>query len=263
MSAPAGAASSGTVADRAAGRAQAPNRRERARAATLEEIKQTALELMREEGTANVRFSDIARAMGLTAPALYRYFADRDELLTALVVDSFDHLATQLAAALDAAATDDLGLRLFTACTAYRRWASANPQRFSLLFGTPVPGYVAPEGPTLEAAHRAMATLQDLVLAAMRRGELRAPLVPEVGPAMVECAAVKAAATGRDIPPAAFQGMLHVWTTLHGFTSLEVYGHFSEVTPGARDELFAVQIRAAAMSAGLPVPPPLPPKDSA
>ena len=65
------------------------SRRERARAATIEEIKATALEQMRESGTTDIRFTDIARAMGMTPPALYRYFADRDELLSALIVDGF------------------------------------------------------------------------------------------------------------------------------------------------------------------------------
>jgi AcrR family transcriptional regulator len=59
------------------------------RAATIEEIKQTALRLMREHRTTDVRFSDIARAMGMTPPALYRYFGDRDELLSALIADAF------------------------------------------------------------------------------------------------------------------------------------------------------------------------------
>ena len=47
---------------------------------------------MREQGTTDVRFTDIARVMGMTAPALYRYFADRDELLTALITDAYDDL---------------------------------------------------------------------------------------------------------------------------------------------------------------------------
>ena len=69
-----------------------PTRRERARTATVEEIKSTALALMREQGTTDVRFTDIARVMGMTPPALYRYFADRDELLTALITDAYGNL---------------------------------------------------------------------------------------------------------------------------------------------------------------------------
>ena len=69
------------------------SRRERVRASTLAEIKGCALDLMREQGSTQVHFSDIARAMGMTAPALYRYFADRDDLLTALIRDAYNDLA--------------------------------------------------------------------------------------------------------------------------------------------------------------------------
>ena len=244
-----------TAADRAAGRAQVPNRRERARAAMLEEIKQTALELMGDHGTTDVRFVDIARSMGLTAPALYRYFADRDELLTAMVVDSFDHLAATLAAARDDVPADDLGGQLLAMCRAYRHWASNSPQRFALIFGQPVPGYAAPQdGPTTEAAGRAMGILAGIVVSAIQRGELRQPVVREVGTTLCALAANKAAEMGVDIPEATYQAMLHTWAALHGFTCLEVYGHFSWMDAAARDELFTAQIRASAISGGLPVP---------
>src|SRR5215510_16201657 len=71
---------------------RAPTRRERVRAATIEEIKATALRLMHDQGSADLRFSDIAREMGMTAPALYRYFSDRDALLSALVADAYNDL---------------------------------------------------------------------------------------------------------------------------------------------------------------------------
>ena len=246
---------SGTAADRAAGRVAAPNRRERARAAMVGEIKQTALELMRESGTTDVRFADIARAMGLTAPALYRYFTDRDELLTAMVVDSFDDLGADLAEARESVHADDLSGRLLATCRAYRRWAAENPQRFALIFGMPVPGYAAPiDGPTTEAAKRAMANFESLVIAAMKRGDLRAPIVREVGPALAACMTMKEAETGTGIPPETYQAMLLTWGALHGFTCLEAYGHLGWLEPQARDELFTAQIRAAAMCAGLPLP---------
>jgi len=246
-----------SAADRAHGRAPAPNRRERARAAMLDEIKETALELMREQGTPDVRFSDIARAMGLTAPALYRYYANRDELLTDLIVDAFNDLAEHLAGAVGEVPADDVGGRLFAAASAYRRWASAQPLQFALVFGQPVAGYAAPEqGPTTEAAQRAMANLGALVTLAIERGELREPLVREAGPAVAACAAVKSAGMGHEIPPTTYQAMMHAWAGLHGFTCLEAYGHLKWLGPQACDEIFAAQIRAAALAVGLPEPRP-------
>src|SRR6478752_4596360 len=119
-------------------------RRERARAATLAEIKQTALELMRENGTTDVRFTDIARVMGLTPPALYRYYADRDELLTDMITDGYHDLAAALAVAVGASEPADPAAHLLLVAQAYRSWVLADPQRFTLLFGLPVPGYAAP-----------------------------------------------------------------------------------------------------------------------
>ncbi len=148
-----------------------PTRRERTRAATIEEIKQTALQLMHTQGTTDLRFSDIAREMGMTAPALYRYFADRDELLTAMIVDAYNDLGDAVAKARDQVPVDDPTGRLYAVGQAYRAWARAEPQRFALILGMPVPGYAAPEGgPTTEAAQRAMAQLKALFFDAAEQG---------------------------------------------------------------------------------------------
>jgi AcrR family transcriptional regulator len=230
-------------------------RRERVRAATIAEIKETALALMHEQGTTNVRFTDIARAMGMTPPALYRYFADRDELLTALITDGYDDLGAAVAAAREAVHDDDLAGRWLAGAQAYRRWAKQQPHQFALLFGLPVPGYSAPEdGSTTEAAQRAMGQLAAVFIAALQRGILRPPELGDVSPAMVWCAEQKADDLGAALPPATFQALLHTWATVHGFVSLEANGHFDWMEPDARDELFTSQMILAATTAGLPVP---------
>src|SRR3712207_6820802 len=108
-------------------------RRERARAATIAEIKQTALDLMREQSTTDIRFTDIARVMGMTPPALYRYYADRDELLTELIADSYGHLGEAIAVARDNVPVADIWGRWLATASAYREWARSEPQRFSLI----------------------------------------------------------------------------------------------------------------------------------
>jgi AcrR family transcriptional regulator len=233
----------------------AGGRRERARAATIEEIKDTARRLMRDQQTTDVTLSDIARAMGMTPPALYRYFDDRDDLLSALITDAFRDLGGRLAEARESVPGDDLGGRWMAAASAYRRWASSEPQQFALILGLPVPGYVAPEeGPTTEAAKAAMAQLADLFVTALSRGQLGQPLVREVDPSVVECAHGEKP-DFHDVPPENFQAMLHAWASLHGFTSLEAYGHLDWIKPEARDAVFRGQVRLAAMAAGLPTPP--------
>src|SRR3954453_23931209 len=121
------------------------SRRERVRAPTRAEIKGCALNLMREQGSTQVHFSDIARAMGMTAPALYRYFADRDDLLTALIRDAYNDLAEVVNAAVSPVAPDDDWGRLRAGMQAYRSWGHPQPERFTLIFGLPIPGFVVDE----------------------------------------------------------------------------------------------------------------------
>ena len=254
-----------------------PSRRERARAATIAEIKQTGLRLMAETGTTDLRFSDIAREMGMTAPALYRYFADSAELLTALIVDAYDDLGEVVRSAREEVPDDDMWGRLLAVSQAYRVWAREEPQRFALILGMPVPGYCAPEeegaAPTTEAAKRAMGQLQVHFLDAVRLGVLGPPQITEVDEAFT-AGLVEAHGDDNRMPgvapdlegddpavqqamdPATFQAMLNTWASLHGFTSLEAYGHLNWLTPEARDALFVNGVRLAARAAGLPDQPP-------
>lgn len=235
------------------------SRRERARAATVDEIKQTALALMREHGTTDFRFSDIARAMGMTAPALYRYFADRDELLTALIVDAYDDLGAAVAEQRDQVPRADPGGRFHVVAQAYRRWASAEPTRFALILGLPVPGYAAPEeGPTTEAARRAMAQLKSLFYDAADQGLLGEPLFDVNSEPLSLFVGWRddplKSGGGPDLPASTFQAIVHCWASLHGFTSLEAYGHLDWLPEDVRDALFTANMRHVAEAAGLPAP---------
>jgi AcrR family transcriptional regulator len=229
------------------------SRRERARAATMAEIKQTALELMREQGNTDIRFSDIARAMGLTPPALYRYYADRDELLTDMITDAYRDLGAALRVPVHAEQPADPQTHLLLVAAAYRAWALDDPQRFALIFGPPVPGYAAPEdGPTVEAAQDAMANLAEVVHRAAAQGALGEPIVTGVDPQTRDnlSSKEKAGSVGGDLPLATHQAMLHAWASLHGFVCLEAYGHIDWFTPEAREGLFRRQIELAGLAMG-------------
>jgi AcrR family transcriptional regulator len=241
--------------------ARAAPRRERIRAATIDEIKQTALQLMRDSGTIDIRFTDIARAMELTPPALYRYFADRDALLNELIADAYTTLGQEVAAARDAVPEADLFGRFLAVAQAYRHWARREPQQFALIFGLPLPGYVAPEnGPTTEAAKRAMTELSRLFLEARDQGKLGRPLLTDVVASLREAATAKHSQQAdhhpgevvEEIPAESFQAMLHAWASLHGFTSLEAYGHLDWVGVDAVEGLFVGQVKLAARAAGIP-----------
>ena len=228
-------------------------RRERQRAATIEEIKQVARGLMRDHGGTEVRFTDIAKEMGMTPPALYRYYADRDELLTDLIADAYRELGATVAEARERCAADDVAGRWLAAGKAYRDWARREPAQFALILGMPLPGYVAPEeGPTTDAARDAMAQLAALFLRAAELGVLGDPLVTEVSDEMVDCAREKHVELSDLISPATHQAMIGAWATLHGATCLDVYGQFDWMPEDAREELFEATVRSAALAAGFP-----------
>ncbi|HEX5613826.1 MAG TPA: TetR/AcrR family transcriptional regulator [Acidimicrobiia bacterium] len=228
---------------------QVPTRRERVRAATIEEIKATAMRLMRETGP-DLRFADIAREMGVTAPALYRYFADRDELLSALMVDGFHEFSAALTTALDATDPDDLAGRVRAAATAYRAFAKADPQRFALLFGLPNPGYEHSSHTSGHAAGATMARLEQLPRAVIEHHELPTPLVREVGPTLASEVVTAQAAEGARIPAPAYQALLHFLATVHGFACLESFEHLNWFSEEARDELFDAQIELLVLAMG-------------
>ena len=235
----------------------APTRRERARAATVAEIKHTALELMRSQGNTDVRFSDIARAMGLTPPALYRYYADRDELLTDMITDAYRDLGAATLVPARSQESADPHAHLLLVAGAYRAWALDDPQRFALIFGPPVPGYAAPEeGPTVEAAQDAMANLAEVVHRASVRGVLGEPIVTAVEADTLAALTgqEKSGEIGRELPVATHQAMLHAWAALHGFVCLEAYGHLDWFTPAARDGLFRSQVQLAGLALGFAAP---------
>jgi AcrR family transcriptional regulator len=125
--------------------------RESQRQDTREEIKAFARQQMAAEGTAALSLRAIARDMEMTAPALYRYFPSREDLITALIVDAFNALADALEAADAAPTQQDYGSRLRAVLMAYRGWALEHPTDFQLIYGNPIPGYSAPRELTVPA----------------------------------------------------------------------------------------------------------------
>ncbi|MFN8076625.1 MAG: TetR/AcrR family transcriptional regulator [Kineosporiaceae bacterium] len=122
--------------------AQAASRRDRVRASTVDEIKRTARALLRGQGPAAMSLRAIAREMGMTAPALYRYFPSHEDLASALVCDLYEELADVMAAVRDTLPADQPQVRLIAIAFTFRDWSVANPHEFGLVFGTPLPALV-------------------------------------------------------------------------------------------------------------------------
>src|SRR4051812_37874978 len=124
--------------------AEPRSRRDRVRADTVREIKDTARRVLVEHGGEGFALRAIAREMGLSAPALYRYFDSREDLVEHVVADLYDELCAHLEDARDAAAPATPPVRLLACSRAFRRWAITHHQEFGLLFGGTANGVLLP-----------------------------------------------------------------------------------------------------------------------
>jgi AcrR family transcriptional regulator len=147
-----------------------------------EAIKETAWKQAAEYGAAALSLRAIARELKITAPAIYNYFPSRDELVTALIVDAYNSLADAQEASLVNIAVDKYSARLSALGLAYREWAVTYPQRYQLIFGTPIPNYRAPENITVPAAARGLIPLTRVVQEIASSGNLRAERLAKMTP---------------------------------------------------------------------------------
>ncbi|MGW3345760.1 TetR/AcrR family transcriptional regulator [Nonomuraea rubra] len=227
------------------------SRRERLRAETAREIKETAMALLAEGGPGAVTLRAIARRMGMTAGALYGYHATRDDLLTALIDDVYTGLMDEIDQACGALPAEDAAGRLLAWAETFRGWATANPEGFRLVYGEPVPGYRPPPGgPAPDAERRACAGLVSLVAAAWPHAAGRQPPGghdwSDFGPGLAD--EVRASHPG--LPPAAVAVALRVWGRMHGLVALEVHGHLRTQTRHP-EKLYREEIRDLVASLGL------------
>jgi AcrR family transcriptional regulator len=208
------------------------------------------------EGAAALSLRSIARDLGMAPSALYRYFDGRDALLSALILAAYEALATEAERAADLveaqAAYEAAGdaERWLAVPRALRLWAVAHPHQWGLIFGTPVPGYEAPQDTVEPYARVALALVRPLV-AAKESGRLRLDREPR--PVSDELAAAVAPVTVGLLPGMPLEKVvlaLGAWTTIVGTISLEVFGHWRNTVldPGL---LFEAAMRQVAEEMGL------------
>jgi AcrR family transcriptional regulator len=218
-----------------------PTMRERYRAQVRQEVKEVALHQLAEAGPGGISISAISKQLGVSGPALYRYFASRDDLLTELVIDAYDDLANALTVAISKVPTDDPRGRFEALARAYRRWALAEPHRYRLLFGPPLPGYEAHAQRLVEASWAAMHLLLDILR------EFGAGAASLSQPLAAELTAWTLPHHPGIEPAVALRAVL-VWSQLHGIVGLEIAGNFASMSIDT-DQLFEIQL--AAMTATL------------
>jgi AcrR family transcriptional regulator len=224
--------------------------RQRARTELTTEIKAEARRQLAAEGAQRLSLRAVARELGMASSALYRYFPSRDDLLTALIIDAYDALgqsAERSGAALNAA---DIRGRWRACCHAVRGWALAHPHEYALIYGSPVPGYQAPQE-TIASATRVSAVLGGLLAGFWSaRPPGTAPDEPLRQPLAGQAEAV-AAAVAPGVPGPLMTRGLIAWTQLFGMVSFELFGQFVGVAEPA-DALFAYAVDQMADFAGLP-----------
>lgn len=219
-----------------------PTMRERYRAQVRQEVKQAALRQLAEAGPGGLSISAIGKQLGVSGPALYRYFASRDDLLTELVIDAYHDLANALTAATSRVPNDNPRGRFEALARAYRRWAAGEPHRYRLLFGPPLPGYEAHAQRLVEASWAAMHLLLDVL-----RG-LAAGAAEPSGPLASELTAWAQPHDSRTDAATALRAVL-IWSQLHGIVSLEIAGNFASMSIDA-DQLFETQLTAITATLG-------------
>lgn len=201
--------------------------RARARALLTEDIKAAARRQLGEVGAAGLSLRAVARELGMVSSAVYRYFESRDALLTALIIDSFDAVG---AAAEEAVAglPRDVQTRWRALASAIRHWAHANPHDYALVYGSPVPGYRAPQDTTTPAARVSLVMLS-IVADGVERGQIdTTPQAPMPRPVHADFARLRdLAAPG--VPDEVVARALLLWTGLFGSISYELFGHLHGV----------------------------------
>ena len=211
--------------------------RARLRAEMTDEIKAAARRHLATDG-ANLSLRAVARDLGMASSAVYRYFASRDELLTALIIDAYDALGT---AAENAPGDGSPVDRWLAVCHAVREWALANPHEWALVYGSPVPGYQAPKD-TVEPAIRVILALGRIVQDASAAGQADSgePISGRLG----EEFAMVAERAAPGAPPQLVARSMAGWIHLCGAVSAELFGQLNN-TIEERREFFDFQMRGA------------------
>ncbi len=201
--------------------------RERVRRELTSEIKEVALTQLASGGGAALSLRAIAREMGMASSALFRYFRNRDALLTALIIDSYSSLAEAAEAAEAGVHQGSVEDRWMAICRGVRNWAVAHPNQYALIFGSPIPGYAAPSG-TVGPATRVPMLLSKLLrdLETGRPGEVgEAHPDPEVPPAVRRAIDPVRSVMPEGVSDDLIVRGLMAWTYLFGAVSFEVFGH--------------------------------------
>lgn len=224
--------------------------RERVRAEMIKEITDVARKHLATESAAGLSLRAIARELGMVSSAIYRYFAGRDELLTALIIEGYNAIGEVVEEADATARQDDYAGRWLAVCRAVRQWALANPHEYALLYGSPVPGYKAPPD-TVTPALRDTVVYGRILTDAYENDALTPPDLGLSAPTELSGDMERVRELMPRLPDDLVARAVLAWAALFGIVSFEVFGRFDN-TIYERDALFDHNVRSLARLLGLP-----------
>lgn len=219
----------------------ATNRRERIREATLIEIRTVARELLVRHGSSAVTINAVAREMGMSGPALYRYYASHEELVAAVTADFYQELGTVMEKARHAHPQDAAAQRLLGMCRAMRGWVTTHPAEFGWMFAAPIPGPDRPtaRSPRLQAGHDFEQIFLDEVVRLWESRPFEVPRTEELPTSLREQMLRYSDLIEQRLPPGAAHVFLACWIRLYGLLCMEVLGQldfaYTDITPVFED----------------------------
>jgi AcrR family transcriptional regulator len=226
------------------------SRRDRARADTVREIKETARRVLVDQGVDGLALRAIAREMGMTAPALYRYFASREDLVEHVVAGLYDELTDVLETVRDAVAPARPGVQLLEVARAFRRWATTHHAEFGLLFGSAGERVIQVgqmhgpgERPPQVASRRFGGVFAELVARIYLEQGFPVPADDDLEPALQHqlrewCTKLPVA-----LPLGVMSVFLSCWIRLYGMVCMEVFGHLRFALDDA-EPMFEAELQA-------------------
>lgn len=228
-----------------------PGPRALARERTMARIVELGNAQLAEQGVAGLSVREIARGLGMVSSAIYRYVGSRDELLTVLIVDAYAELADAVDAAVAAAGEatgGDPRARFLALGRAMCSWAVAHPERWALLYGTPVQDYSAPAETTNADGTRVMQAVLRIAADATGRGsgEEAAPGVPDLAPEVTVLLKGHLGEFGVDAAPATGFAALTAWSSLVGVISAHVFGQLGSDAAAIGEHILDAQVRMLA-----------------
>jgi AcrR family transcriptional regulator len=246
--------SRGKVVAHVATAEELPSRRERLRAETTREIRATARRVLVEQGVEGLALRAIARDMGLSAPALYRYYASREDLLDHVVADLYEELIAALEGARDAVEPADPCLQLMAASREFRSWATTHHAEFGLLFGSPAEQVRLgrpdePRSPAQQGAQRFGLVFGSLIARIYLERGFPIPADDEIDPVLQEQLRGWGDTVPVELPLGVLQVFLSCWIRLYGMVCMEVFGHLRFALDDA-EALFESELRGLARLLG-------------